>query len=162
MTIRRVPTDFRVEEHADATFRESMRPAADSRTLHAIYRLEKTSLSTPEATARLAKALAIKPGDVAHAGLKDKHAFTIQHISAKARDLAGAFLFSGDEQEKQLWQLSGGERSRAVLAGLLASAKNLIVLDEPAVSNSSATRCGGSARASFRHWPSRAVSYACR
>lgn len=48
-----------------------------------------------------------------------------------ARDLAGAFLFSGDEQEKLLGMLSGGERSRAVLAGLLASAKNLIVLDEP-------------------------------
>ncbi|MCC6230462.1 MAG: tRNA pseudouridine(13) synthase TruD [Phycisphaerales bacterium] len=96
MTIRRVPTDFRVEEHADATFRESMRPAADSRTLHAIYRLEKTSLSTPEATARLAKALAIKPGDVAHAGLKDKHAFTIQHISAKARDIASADRFASE------------------------------------------------------------------
>jgi len=49
----------------------------------------------------------------------------------QARDLAGAFLFSGDEQEKQMRTLSGGERSRAVLAGLLASAKNLIVLDEP-------------------------------
>ncbi len=49
----------------------------------------------------------------------------------QARDLAGAFLFSGDEQEKPLRVLSGGERSRAVLAGLLASAKNLIVLDEP-------------------------------
>ena len=48
-----------------------------------------------------------------------------------ARDLAGAFLFSGDEQEKMMFNLSGGERSRAVLAGLLASAKNLIVLDEP-------------------------------
>jgi len=48
-----------------------------------------------------------------------------------ARDLAGAFLFSGDEQEKELGVLSGGERSRAVLAGLLASAKNLLVLDEP-------------------------------
>jgi ATP-binding cassette subfamily F protein 3 len=48
-----------------------------------------------------------------------------------ARDLAGAFLFTGSEQEKMLYSLSGGERSRAVLAGLLASAKNLIVLDEP-------------------------------
>ena len=49
----------------------------------------------------------------------------------QARDLAGAFLFSGSEQEKMLRSLSGGERSRAVLAGLLASSKNLIVLDEP-------------------------------
>ncbi len=49
----------------------------------------------------------------------------------QARDLAGAFLFSGGEQERTLGSLSGGERSRAVLAGLLASAKNLLVLDEP-------------------------------
>jgi ATP-binding cassette subfamily F protein 3 len=49
----------------------------------------------------------------------------------QARNLAGAFLFSGDEQEKDLGMLSGGERSRAVLAGLLASAKNLLILDEP-------------------------------
>ncbi|MBL8763151.1 MAG: ABC-F family ATP-binding cassette domain-containing protein [Phycisphaerae bacterium] len=49
----------------------------------------------------------------------------------QARNLAGAFLFSGDEQGRTLGSLSGGERSRAVLAGLLASSKNLIVLDEP-------------------------------
>jgi ATP-binding cassette subfamily F protein 3 len=49
----------------------------------------------------------------------------------QARNLAGAFLFGGDDQEKLLRTMSGGERSRAVLAGLLASAKNLIVLDEP-------------------------------
>ncbi|MBX3378359.1 MAG: ABC-F family ATP-binding cassette domain-containing protein [Phycisphaeraceae bacterium] len=48
-----------------------------------------------------------------------------------ARNLAGAFLFSGDEQQKEMGVLSGGERSRAVLAGLLASAKNVLVLDEP-------------------------------
>lgn len=94
MTIRRVPNDFRVEETATAAFRQSLRPAADARTLHAIYRLEKTSLSTPEATARLAKSLAIKPGDVAHAGLKDKHAFTIQHVSVKLRDPASAVRLS--------------------------------------------------------------------
>ncbi len=49
----------------------------------------------------------------------------------QARDLAGAFLFAGRDQDKQLKVLSGGERSRARLAGLLASAKNLIILDEP-------------------------------
>lgn len=49
----------------------------------------------------------------------------------EARDLAGAFLFSGQDQDKPLKVMSGGERSRARLAGLLASAKNLIVLDEP-------------------------------
>jgi ATP-binding cassette, subfamily F, member 3 len=48
-----------------------------------------------------------------------------------ARNLAGAFLFSGEDQEKMLRHMSGGERSRAVIAGLLASAKNLLVLDEP-------------------------------
>ncbi len=48
-----------------------------------------------------------------------------------ARDLAGAFLFSGGQQDRPLGELSGGERSRAVLAGLLASAKNLLILDEP-------------------------------
>jgi ATP-binding cassette subfamily F protein 3 len=49
----------------------------------------------------------------------------------QARDLAGAFLFSGHEQDKALCDLSGGERSRAVLAGLVAGAHNLLVLDEP-------------------------------
>lgn len=49
----------------------------------------------------------------------------------QARDLAGAFLFSGPEQDKHLVDLSGGERSRAVLAGLVAGAHNLLVLDEP-------------------------------
>ncbi|MHA7812974.1 MAG: ribosomal protection-like ABC-F family protein [Phycisphaerales bacterium] len=48
-----------------------------------------------------------------------------------ARNLAGAFLFSGREQEKTLGVMSGGEQARAVLAGLLASAKNVLVLDEP-------------------------------
>jgi ATP-binding cassette subfamily F protein 3 len=49
----------------------------------------------------------------------------------EARDLAGAFLFSGDQQDKPLSVLSGGERSRAVLAGLMVKGHNLLVLDEP-------------------------------
>jgi len=49
----------------------------------------------------------------------------------QSRDLAGAFLFPGDEQEKEVRVLSGGEKSRVRLAALIASAKNLLVLDEP-------------------------------
>jgi len=48
-----------------------------------------------------------------------------------ARNLAGAFLFSGRDQEKPIGVMSGGEQARAVLAALLASAKNVLVLDEP-------------------------------
>jgi ATP-binding cassette subfamily F protein 3 len=56
---------------------------------------------------------------------------TAKASEQQARDLAGAFLFSGNEQEKPLSMLSGGERSRAVLAGLVAGAHNVLVLDEP-------------------------------
>jgi ATP-binding cassette subfamily F protein 3 len=49
----------------------------------------------------------------------------------QARNLAGAFLFSGSEQEKCVGDLSGGERARMVIAGLMSAAHNLIVLDEP-------------------------------
>jgi ATP-binding cassette subfamily F protein 3 len=49
----------------------------------------------------------------------------------EARNMAGAFLFSGSEQEKVLGELSGGERARAVIAGLVAGGHNLLVLDEP-------------------------------
>ncbi|MCA9288083.1 MAG: ABC-F family ATP-binding cassette domain-containing protein, partial [Phycisphaerales bacterium] len=49
----------------------------------------------------------------------------------QSRDLAGAFLFSGSEQDKEMLVLSGGETSRCRLAALIASAKNLLVLDEP-------------------------------
>ncbi len=49
----------------------------------------------------------------------------------QARTIAGAFLFSGEDQQRDMQTMSGGEKARAVLAGLLASAKNLLVLDEP-------------------------------
>jgi len=57
--------------------------------------------------------------------------FTASDTEQEARDLAGAFLFSGLDQDKPLGALSGGERSRAVLAGLMAQGHNVLVLDEP-------------------------------
>ncbi|MCM2286398.1 MAG: ATP-binding cassette domain-containing protein [Desulfobacula sp.] len=47
------------------------------------------------------------------------------------RNLCAAFLFSGDEVEKRVDQLSGGEKSRLVLATLLGRPLNLLILDEP-------------------------------
>jgi ATP-binding cassette subfamily F protein 3 len=49
----------------------------------------------------------------------------------KARALLGGFLFSGEEAEKPLDGLSGGERRRLSLAILVNSGANVLILDEP-------------------------------
>jgi ATP-binding cassette subfamily F protein 3 len=49
----------------------------------------------------------------------------------KARVLLGRFLFSGEEAEKPLDGLSGGERRRLSLAVLVNSGANVLILDEP-------------------------------
>src|ERR687897_7252 len=49
----------------------------------------------------------------------------------EARDLLGAFLFSGDDVFKKVSALSGGERNRLSLAEIVVSGANLLLLDEP-------------------------------
>ena len=47
------------------------------------------------------------------------------------RNLLAAFLFRGDDVEKKIKVLSGGEKSRVVLATLMSNNNNLLILDEP-------------------------------
>ncbi len=52
-------------------------------------------------------------------------------IRTKIRDLLGAFLFSGEDIDKKVSVLSGGERTRLAMVRLLLTPVNLLVLDEP-------------------------------
>ncbi|MCC2640330.1 MAG: putative ABC-type transport system, ATPase component [Nitrospira sp.] len=61
---------------------------------------------------------------------------SLAEVSAQAetnflRGIAGAFLFSGDDQKKPIKALSGGERNRVALARMLVEPANTLLLDEP-------------------------------
>jgi ATP-binding cassette subfamily F protein 3 len=49
----------------------------------------------------------------------------------RVRDMLGSFLFSGDDAQKKVKVLSGGERARVALCKLLLEPVNLLIMDEP-------------------------------
>src|SRR3954462_696731 len=54
-----------------------------------------------------------------------------QMTEQELRNLLGCFLFGGDEVEKKIKVLSGGEKARVALAKTIISKANFLMLDEP-------------------------------
>lgn len=69
--------------------------------------------------------------DVNNTILDEVHSRIPNSTIGSVRTLLGALKFSGDEVEKKISVLSGGEKSRVVLATILARPVNFLVLDEP-------------------------------
>lgn len=64
-------------------------------------------------------------------GLERQTILSVQAEMNFLRGIAGAFLFSGQDQKKPIKALSGGERNRVALARMLVEPANTLLLDEP-------------------------------
>jgi len=63
--------------------------------------------------------------------LETMEKYSPPEMRTRLRNILGAFLFSGEDSDKKVSVLSGGERARLALACLLLRPFNLLVLDEP-------------------------------
>jgi ATPase subunit of ABC transporter with duplicated ATPase domains len=69
--------------------------------------------------------------DTSRTVLENLQAVAPSLTDTQARSVLGSFLFSGDDSAKPAAVLSGGEKTRLALAGLIVSSANVLLLDEP-------------------------------
>jgi ATP-binding cassette subfamily F protein 3 len=102
-----------------------------------IMRLATGELSPQRGTVRRGNNVRLAYQDQQLARLDDTKTVLQEAMDAtgfdapEARDLLGAFLFSGEDVFKKIASLSGGERNRLSLAEIVVSGANLLLLDEP-------------------------------
>jgi ATP-binding cassette subfamily F protein 3 len=102
-----------------------------------IMRLATGELSPQRGSVRLGHNVLLAYQDQQLARLDDEKTVLREAMDAtgfdapEARDLLGAFLFSGEDVFKKVSALSGGERNRLSLAEIVVSGANLLLLDEP-------------------------------
>ncbi len=102
-----------------------------------IMRLATGELTPQRGSVRLGHNVTLAYQDQQLARLDDEKTILQEAMDAtglkapEARDLLGAFLFSGDDVFKKVSSLSGGERNRLSLAEIVVSDANLLLLDEP-------------------------------
>ena len=81
MTIKRLPEDFHVEEVLTKSLLKSIRRDTGR---FAFYRLEKSGIATPDAVLAVCRQIGVPVSAATYAGLKDKHALTIQHLAVNS------------------------------------------------------------------------------
>ena len=102
-----------------------------------IMRLATGELAPQSGTVRRGNNVTLAYQDQQIARLDDKKTVLQEAMDATgfdapdARDLLGAFLFSGEGVFKKVRSLSGGERNRLSLAEIVVSGANMLLLDEP-------------------------------
>lgn len=69
--------------------------------------------------------------DLEHTILEEMKTATSQNTELELRTLLGCFLFGGDDVDKKIKVLSGGEKARVALAKTIVSKANFMLLDEP-------------------------------
>ncbi len=67
----------------------------------------------------------------AHTVLETIDRVAVGDVRTKIRDILGAFLFKGEDVDKKVQVLSGGERNRLAMVKLMLQPYNLLILDEP-------------------------------
>lgn len=140
MTLRRTPDDFLVEEQPTPEYLGGLLAAPSAAAALAVYRLEKSQLTTPHAAQLLAAALKVRNNAVEYAGLKDKHARTAQLVTVGTATLADAALLP-DSCSGPKWSARRiGWSAKAIDASAIAANRFRIVVRDVRAEQDAAMR----------------------